>query len=191
MNMLVRAFLLSFFFLLFFFFSVFPILPLPLLLSPVYPLSRGTKTDLGDLIDYYEAPFGLAAEYAHPLETLILGMGTIGGPLLMGVLTGNVHLVTVYLWIVCRLFQAIDSHSGYDFPLSLRHILPFWAGADHHDHHHQAFIGCYASSFRWWDYLCDTEGTYHAARENQKEMRNLMAQGMDRAQAKKIAFKRQ
>ena len=27
----------------------------------------------------YVAPFGLAAEYAHPLEVLILGLGTIGG----------------------------------------------------------------------------------------------------------------
>lgn len=137
------------------------------------------------------APFGLAAEYAHPLETLLLGMGTIGGPLALAYTAGNVHLVTVYLWIVCRLFQAVDSHSGYDFPFSLRHILPFWAGADHHDHHHQAFIGCYASSFRWWDYMMGTEGSYHAARESQKEMKRLMAKGVDRAQAKKIAFKRE
>jgi methylsterol monooxygenase len=29
----------------------------------------------------YAAPFGIAAEYAHPIETMILGLGTIGGPL--------------------------------------------------------------------------------------------------------------
>jgi len=41
----------------------------------------------------FSAPFGLAAEYAHPLEILILGMGTVGGPLLWSVLSGgNLHV---------------------------------------------------------------------------------------------------
>ena len=56
-----------------------------------------------------------------------------------------------------RLFQAVDSHSGYEFPWSLHHFLPFWAGADHHDEHHHYFIGGYSSSFRWWDYFLETE----------------------------------
>lgn len=44
----------------------------------------------------FSAPFGLAAEYAHPLEILILGMGTIGGPFLWCVLSGgNLHMVTM------------------------------------------------------------------------------------------------
>jgi methylsterol monooxygenase len=61
----------------------------------------------------YSAPFGLAAEYAHPAEVLILGMGTIGGPLLYCLLTGQLHIITVHLWVSLRLFQAIDAHSGY------------------------------------------------------------------------------
>jgi sterol desaturase/sphingolipid hydroxylase (fatty acid hydroxylase superfamily) len=36
----------------------------------------------------------------------------------------------MYTWIALRLFQAIDSHSGYDFPWGLRHWFPIWAGAD-------------------------------------------------------------
>jgi len=35
--------------------------------------------------------------------------------------------------------------------------LPFWAGAEHHDEHHEKFVGNYASSFRWWDYCMGTE----------------------------------
>jgi methylsterol monooxygenase len=111
---------------------------------------------------FYSAPFGLAAEYASPIEIMLLGLGTIGSPTLWVYLTGDLHLVTVYLWIVARLFQAIDAHSGYDFPWSLRHILPFWGGADFHDLHHEKFIGNYASSFRWWDKLLDTEATPEA-----------------------------
>lgn len=61
----------------------------------------------------HSAPFGLAAEYAHPLEILILGVGTIGGPLLYCYLSKNLHFVTVYIWVTLRLFQAVDAHSGY------------------------------------------------------------------------------
>ena len=67
----------------------------------------------------YSAPFGLAAEYAHPLEVMILGTGTILGPLLYCKVTQNVHIVTVYIWITLRLFQAIDAHSGYGKLISL------------------------------------------------------------------------
>lgn len=61
----------------------------------------------------YSAPFGLAAEYAHPVETFTLGAGTIGGPLVYCWLTGNLHILTMYIWVTLRLFQAIDAHSGY------------------------------------------------------------------------------
>ena len=61
----------------------------------------------------YSAPFGLAAEYAHPLEVLVLGLGTIGGPLLYCYFTGSLHIFTVYVWVTLRLFQAVDAHSGY------------------------------------------------------------------------------
>jgi len=105
----------------------------------------------------YSAPFGLAAEYASPIEVFVLGFGTVVCPILWCAFTGDLHILTMYSWIVLRLFQAIDAHSGYEFPWSLHHFLPFWAGADHHDVHHEKFIGNYASSFRWWDYLLDTE----------------------------------
>jgi methylsterol monooxygenase len=105
----------------------------------------------------YTAPFGLAAEYASPIEIMVLGLGTVGGPLLWAAVTKDLHLVTVYLWMVLRSLQAVDSHSGYDFPWSLHNWVPFWAGAEHHDVHHEQFKGNYASSFRWWDYCLGTE----------------------------------
>lgn len=105
----------------------------------------------------YSAPFGLAAEYASPIEVMILGIGTVGIPIAWAACTGNLHILTMYCWIVLRLFQAIDAHSGYEFPWSLHHILPFWAGADHHDVHHEKFLGNYSSSFRWWDAVLKTE----------------------------------
>ncbi|GAA5853730.1 hypothetical protein JCM8547_007426 [Rhodosporidiobolus lusitaniae] len=123
----------------------------------------------------YSAPFGLAAEYAHPLEVLFLGAGTVLAPLAYCWASGgNMHIVTtdegkssMYIWIALRLFQAIDSHSGYDFPWGLRKWFPLWAGADHHDYHHEKFVECYASSFRHWDWLFGTDKKYHAHREKQ------------------------
>lgn len=117
----------------------------------------------------YSAPFGLAAEYASPIEVMLLGIGIVGSPVLWVFLTGELHLITMYLWIILRLFQAIDAHSGYDFPWSLRHFLPFWAGADHHDLHHEKFIGNYASSFRWWDFCLDTEAGLEAAKKRREK----------------------
>ncbi|KAI3403376.2 ERG25 [Candida oxycetoniae] len=111
----------------------------------------------------YAAPFGLAAEYAHPAEVMALGVGTVGFPILYAFLATkyaslpSIHLFTITLWIVLRLFQAVDSHSGYDFPWSLNKFFPLWAGAEHHDDHHHYFIGNYASSFRVWDWLLSTE----------------------------------
>lgn len=122
----------------------------------------------------FSAPFGLAAEYAHPLEVLILGTGTIGGPLLLALATTylpafvnagvNLHIITVYIWIIARLFQAVEAHSGYDFPWGTRHWLPFWSGAEHHDYHHMAFVNNYSTSFRWWDHLLGTDDKYNAYR---------------------------
>ncbi|KAL1709545.1 hypothetical protein EV121DRAFT_252953 [Schizophyllum commune] len=119
----------------------------------------------------YSAPFGLAAEYAHPAEVFILGAGTICGPLLYCYFTQNLHIFTVYLWIVLRLFQAVDAHSGYDFPWSLHNIVPFWSGAEHHDFHHMAFTNNFSTSFRWWDYMLGTDDKYRAYRARVKAMK--------------------
>ncbi|KAK4058028.1 C-4 sterol methyl oxidase [Microbotryomycetes sp. JL221] len=118
----------------------------------------------------FSAPFGLAAEYAHPIEILVLGAGTVGGPVLWCWLSGgNLHLITMHIWICLRLFQAVDAHSGYDFPWSLNKVLPFWAGAEHHDYHHQSFQDCYSTSFRYLDRIFGTDQKYHAFRSKQRD----------------------
>lgn len=104
----------------------------------------------------YSAPFGMAAEFASPIEVMILAFGSVGVPIAWAAITKDLHIITMYIWIFLRLLQAIDAHSGYEFPWSLHHILPFWAGADYHDVHHEKFLGNYSSSFRWWDYALGT-----------------------------------
>jgi len=120
----------------------------------------------------HTAPFGLVAEYAHPAEVVILGIGSALGPILFAY---DLHISTLWFYLVLRLFQVIDAHSGYDFPFSLHHFLPFWAGADFHDHHHRNFIGNYATSFRWCDWIFGTDGYYNKWREEQRR-KKLKAQ---------------
>ncbi|KAI8599140.1 C-4 sterol methyl oxidase [Dissophora ornata] len=116
----------------------------------------------------WSAPFGLTAEYAHPVEVLILGMGTISGPLLWCYFTHDLHLATTMTWMTLRLFQAVEAHSGYDFPWSTHHWLPFWSGSEHHDYHHMAFTNNFSSSFRWWDHIFGTNKKYLAYKQRQK-----------------------
>ncbi|PVV03766.1 hypothetical protein BB560_001743 [Smittium megazygosporum] len=122
----------------------------------------------------YTAPFGITAEYAHPLETIILGQGTIGGPLLYTFFVEPVHITTMLWWITLRLWQTIEAHCGYDFPWSMYHWFPLWAGADHHDYHHMAFVNNFASTFRYLDRILGTDASYqvyHQKRiEKQKDL---------------------
>ena len=115
----------------------------------------------------YAAPFSFAAEYAHPIETAILGVGFFI-PLL---LFFN-HLSFFWLWLLVRMAETAEVHSGYDVPLvdllNPLHLIPFYAGARFHDFHHKAFNTNYASSFYFWDWLLGTDGMY---RKHNEEMR--------------------
>ncbi|KAL7274279.1 C-4 sterol methyl oxidase [Rhizina undulata] len=104
----------------------------------------------------YAAPFGFSAQYSSPLEVLAQGWGTILPPLVWAAYTGNMHIITIYVWLFLRMYQVIDAHSGYDFPWGFSHWIPFWGGSAHHDLHHEHFLGNYSSSFIWWDYMMGT-----------------------------------
>ncbi|KAF8058496.1 hypothetical protein N665_1242s0005 [Sinapis alba] len=58
---------------------------------------------------------GYAAPYAHWAEVLLLGPAIAPG-----------HMITFWLWIVIRQIEAIETHSGYDFPWTLTKYIPFY-----------------------------------------------------------------
>ena len=99
----------------------------------------------------YTTPFGPAANYAHPAETLFTGFGTI-----LPVLLLRPHLFTMLVWIVVRQWQAISVHVGYDLPWRPSRFLPFLGGARFHDRHHERFNANYAPTFVWWDRILGT-----------------------------------
>jgi len=122
----------------------------------------------------HTAPFGIAAEYAHPVETMFLGFGTIFPPVMFAWFQG-MHLLTLYVWLVVRLLQTVEVHSGYDFPWSLNRWLPLWGGAEFHDFHHMTFNSNFSSTFRIWDIVFGTAGPYYTYKTEQAKLRSPAA----------------
>ncbi|KAI8824368.1 uncharacterized protein EV422DRAFT_318113 [Fimicolochytrium jonesii] len=119
----------------------------------------------------FSAPFGIAAEHAHPIEVLVLGQGFFIGPVLLLLMGVDMHVITMFAWLALRLVETVDVHAGYDFPWSFHKFIPFWGGAEFHDYHHMAFVGNYSSSFRYWDWLFGTDQafeTWKAKQANKK-----------------------
>lgn len=100
----------------------------------------------------YKSPFTMTAEYAHPIETIVLGTGFFVPMLLL-----CNHAIYLYLWFLVRMLEAADIHAGYDFPWYPMNFIPFYGGARAHDLHHAKFLGNYSSTFTWWDKWMGTE----------------------------------
>jgi len=99
----------------------------------------------------YQAPFGLAASFAHPLEILILGLATFMGPLIIAP-----HYITFFFWVLYRQLEAVLTHSGYEIPNPVEKIVPFYGGVKSHDFHHKTFNCNFSSRFTFMDLLFGT-----------------------------------
>jgi len=113
----------------------------------------------------FNIPFGLAAEYAHPIETIVLGVGFfIPLPFVCS------HLYVFWCWLATRMLQTTDVHSGFYFPwLNPLYLLPGYGGVRFHDFHHSYFNANYASTFTWWDRICGTDKPYTLAERKRRE----------------------
>ncbi|KAK2428413.1 sterol 4-alpha-methyl-oxidase 2-2 [Trifolium repens] len=106
----------------------------------------------------YATPFGLTSEYAHLAKILFLGFATIFGPAITGP-----HLITLWLWMVLRVLEIVEAHSGYHFPWSPSNFFPLYGGADFHDYHHRLLYtksGNYSSTFTYMDRIFGTDVGY-------------------------------
>eukprot|EP00249_Psilotum_nudum_P000702 c12797_g1_i1 orf=380-1291(+) len=119
----------------------------------------------------FTAPISFTAPYAHWAEVLLLGIPSFIGPL---VVPG--HMVTLWLWIALRQIEAIETHSGYDFPWTPTKLVPFYGGSEYHDYHH--FIGGksqsnFASVFTYCDYIYGTDKGYRYQKNFLEQMQRL------------------
>ncbi|GLT78334.1 hypothetical protein SLA2020_498730 [Shorea laevis] len=123
----------------------------------------------------YTAPIGFAAPYAHWAEVLILGIPSFLGP---AIVPG--HMITFWLWIALRQIEAIETHSGYDFPWTPTKYIPFYGGADYHDYHH--YVGGqsqsnFASVFTYCDYIYGTDKGYRYQKKILRKLKEEMKNG--------------
>jgi len=99
----------------------------------------------------YTAPYGIVAEYAHPIETIVLGLGFFCGVFVLAD-----HMVFLFLWFFVRMIQTHEAHLGYALPYNPLRLVPFYGGAEAHDLHHKVFDCNYGSTFTWWDHAFGT-----------------------------------
>ena len=93
---------------------------------------------------------GYVAEYAHPLENAINFVAFFAGPIALGS-----PFAIVAGWIVVRMFETVEAHSGYTFTGS---------SSRHAFHHLHAQRGCYGSFFSPWDRLMGTDRMWREQR---------------------------
>lgn len=129
----------------------------------------------------FTAPIGYAAPYAHWAEILILGIPSFVGPALV-----PGHMITFWLWIALRQMEAIDTHSGYDFPLSPAKYIPLYGGAEYHDYHH--YVGGqsqsnFASVFTYCDYIYGTDKGYRYQKQHLAKLREQWGRGEQNGEA--------
>jgi sterol desaturase/sphingolipid hydroxylase (fatty acid hydroxylase superfamily) len=93
---------------------------------------------------------GHVAEYAHPLENLLNLLAFFAGPIALGS-----PLPVVAIWIVVRMAETVEAHSGFTFTGS---------SSRHAFHHLHAQRGCYGSFMSPWDRLLGTDRLWRAQR---------------------------
>jgi plant 4alpha-monomethylsterol monooxygenase len=97
-------------------------------------------------------PIALSGNFMHPVEFLVISTLVLVGPVLLGS-----HVVTLWVWVAVRQWEAAAHHSGLTLPPRLFRRIPLYDGPAHHDFHHSKFIGNYAGFFSWTDRLFGTE----------------------------------
>lgn len=92
-------------------------------------------------------PWAVTGHYMHPLEFCLIGFLALLGPLALGS-----HVVTIWIWIAWRQWEAAEGHCGYSFPWSPSKLFgPFYDGVEYHDFHHAKFNGNYAGFLSYLD----------------------------------------
>lgn len=78
----------------------------------------------------------------------------------------NVHIISLMLYLIYRILEGHDIHSGYEFPWNVFRFIPFSTDATYHHFHHSKRIGNYSSSLIIWDSLLNSNVVYFKHLEN-------------------------
>jgi sterol desaturase/sphingolipid hydroxylase (fatty acid hydroxylase superfamily) len=102
----------------------------------------------------YKQPTGVVSVLSDPFE----GVQNQLAIWFLPVILKEKHLFTLCIWIVIRVYQTVNAHSGYNLPyVSTQYWFPWlMPGAVAHDFHHQHCKWNYGSFFNMWDRLMGT-----------------------------------
>lgn len=102
----------------------------------------------------YKQVVSISAEFCHPIEFILSNLiPTILGPVILGY---RVHILTYFMWVIFRIFETSEGHSGYEFSFSPFRLCFFSSGQEFHNFHHLYFVNNYSSFFVYWDYIFGT-----------------------------------
>lgn len=96
----------------------------------------------------FHSTFGWTTQYTHPWEVFTLGLfTTVDGWFF------ECHPLTFWGFMVANIYASVEDHCGFDFPISLSHIIPFglYGGSAKHDMHHMRPLTNFQPHFRTWD----------------------------------------
>lgn len=80
------------------------------------------------------------------------------GIILLG---SNLHVFSYFMFIVIRVTNTNEVHSGVEILWSPMRFPPFSNSASFHNFHHSKNAGAYSSYTFIWDHLTDNVGDYH------------------------------
>ncbi|KAJ3108377.1 hypothetical protein HDU97_001502 [Phlyctochytrium planicorne] len=101
-------------------------------------------------------PTALSTNYLHPLEMLLVSIGTIAATVVV-----RPHYVPFIFFIFIRTAEDVGNHSGWDFPFLPSHYIPGHVTARFHDTHHalsnyQGVAKNLATTYTIWDRMFGT-----------------------------------
>lgn len=104
----------------------------------------------------YVGTVSFAAEFASPIEQVFANIG----PTLGGIILVSNNPLCVCIWLMMRLHQTYETHSGFCFKDTIWEKLGITHGswAAHHDYHHSKNCGNFGSFT--CDWLCGTMDSY-------------------------------
>lgn len=98
----------------------------------------------------------IAGLHFHVVEFFLIQSLSFLINMRLACLYGPMHISTVVIWFVLRIWDANIGHSGYNFSWAPLQLLPFCTNDEFHDFHHTTNSGNYGSHFRFWDILFGT-----------------------------------
>ncbi|KAJ3113325.1 hypothetical protein HDU96_003536 [Phlyctochytrium bullatum] len=101
-------------------------------------------------------PTALSTNYLHPLEMLLVSIGTLAATAVV-----RPHYVPFIFFIFVRTAEDVGNHSGWDFPFMPSRWIPGHVTARFHDTHHalsnyQGKAKNLATTFTFWDKMFGT-----------------------------------